>query len=157
MAMEQQLTVDVISAEQTSQTYLTPPSPPLAAVFFLMTPMVAPWFARRGWGVDYPRGVAQGRGRLTTGRRRREKSAKRTSIGSACDLHEESTRISMDFGCWGGRSDGIGSAQCWLVGEAQRRWQPARPLCNFLADACSSRDHPKIFRRPTAVKPHLRH
>jgi hypothetical protein len=36
------LTVDVISAEQTSQTYLTPPSPPLAAVFFLMTPMVAP-------------------------------------------------------------------------------------------------------------------
>lgn len=38
---EKKLTVDVMSAEQTSQTYLTPPSPPLAAVFFLMTPMIA--------------------------------------------------------------------------------------------------------------------
>lgn len=32
-------TVEVISAEQTSQTYLTPPSPPLAAAFLRMTPM----------------------------------------------------------------------------------------------------------------------
>lgn len=35
----EQLTVDVMSALQTSQTYLTPPSPPRAAVFFLITPM----------------------------------------------------------------------------------------------------------------------
>jgi hypothetical protein len=35
----QTLTVDVMSAEQTSQTYLTPPSPPRVAVFFLITPM----------------------------------------------------------------------------------------------------------------------
>lgn len=34
------LTVEVISALQTSQTYLTPPSPPRAAVFLRMTPMV---------------------------------------------------------------------------------------------------------------------
>ena len=34
-------TVEVISAEQTSQTYLTPPSPPLVAVFLRMTPMVS--------------------------------------------------------------------------------------------------------------------
>ena len=33
-------TVDVISAEQTSQTYFTPPSPPLAAIFFRITPMM---------------------------------------------------------------------------------------------------------------------
>jgi hypothetical protein len=33
-------TVDVISAEQTSHTYFTPPSPPLAATFFLMTPIL---------------------------------------------------------------------------------------------------------------------
>lgn len=32
-------TVEVMSAEQESQTYLTPPSPPLAATFFLMTPI----------------------------------------------------------------------------------------------------------------------
>lgn len=30
----------MISAEQTSQTYFTPPSPPLAAIFLRMTPMV---------------------------------------------------------------------------------------------------------------------
>jgi len=35
------LTVEVISAEQTSQTYLTPPSAPRAAVFLRITPMVA--------------------------------------------------------------------------------------------------------------------
>lgn len=34
-------TVDVISAEQTSQTYFTPPSPPLAAIFFRITPMMS--------------------------------------------------------------------------------------------------------------------
>jgi hypothetical protein len=34
-----ELTVEVISAEQTSQTYLTPPSPPLVAVFLRMTPI----------------------------------------------------------------------------------------------------------------------
>lgn len=32
-------TVEVISAEQTSQTYLTPPSPPRAPAFLRMTPM----------------------------------------------------------------------------------------------------------------------
>lgn len=42
LGMEQKPTVDVMSAEQTSQTYLTPPSPPLAAVFLRMTPMVWP-------------------------------------------------------------------------------------------------------------------
>jgi hypothetical protein len=31
--------VEVISAEHTSQTYLTPPSPPRTAVFLRMTPM----------------------------------------------------------------------------------------------------------------------
>ena len=35
------LTVAVISAEHTSQTYLTPPSVPRMAVFFLMRPMVS--------------------------------------------------------------------------------------------------------------------
>lgn len=33
-------TVDVMSDEQTSQTYFVPPSVPRAPVFFLMTPMV---------------------------------------------------------------------------------------------------------------------
>lgn len=32
-------TVDVISEEHTSQTYLTPPSPPLVMVFLRMTPI----------------------------------------------------------------------------------------------------------------------
>lgn len=36
----QKLTVDVISEEQTSQTYLTPPSPPLVTVFLRMTPIL---------------------------------------------------------------------------------------------------------------------
>jgi hypothetical protein len=35
------LTVDVISAEQTSQTYFTPPSPPRVAVFLRITPIAA--------------------------------------------------------------------------------------------------------------------
>lgn len=35
------LTVDVISTEQTSHMYLTPPSLPRVAVFFLMTAMLA--------------------------------------------------------------------------------------------------------------------
>lgn len=35
-----QLTVDVISDEQTSQTYLMPPSVPRVPVFFLITPIV---------------------------------------------------------------------------------------------------------------------
>jgi hypothetical protein len=49
----EQLTVDVISAEQTSQTYFTPPSAPRAAVFLRMTPIAAspggytPQFERR--------------------------------------------------------------------------------------------------------------
>jgi hypothetical protein len=34
-------TVDVISAEHTSQTYLMPPSVPRVPVFFLITPMLA--------------------------------------------------------------------------------------------------------------------
>ena len=34
------LTVDVISAAQTSQMYLTPPSVPLTAVFFLIKPIL---------------------------------------------------------------------------------------------------------------------
>lgn len=34
------LTVDVISDEQTSHTYLMPPSVPRVPVFFLMTPMM---------------------------------------------------------------------------------------------------------------------
>jgi hypothetical protein len=33
-------TVDVMSEEQTSQTYLTPPSVPRVPVFFLITPML---------------------------------------------------------------------------------------------------------------------
>ena len=36
------LTVEVISTEHTSQTYLTPPPVPLTAVFFLMTAIAAP-------------------------------------------------------------------------------------------------------------------
>ena len=46
------LTVDVISAEQTSQTYLTPPSPPRLATFLRMTP-IAPGYAppRRTWAI----------------------------------------------------------------------------------------------------------
>lgn len=36
-----ELTVLVISAEHTSHTYFTPPSPGLAAVFLRITPMVA--------------------------------------------------------------------------------------------------------------------
>ncbi len=54
-AVSATLTVEVISAEQTSQTYLTPPSPPLAAVFLRMTPIsnVTRW---RGWGGDYRQG-----------------------------------------------------------------------------------------------------
>lgn len=35
------LTVEVMSTEQTSQMYLTPPSLPRVAVFFLMTAMMA--------------------------------------------------------------------------------------------------------------------
>jgi len=35
-----ELTVDVMSDEQTSQTYLTPPSVPRDPVFFLMRPMM---------------------------------------------------------------------------------------------------------------------
>jgi hypothetical protein len=49
-----QLTVDVISAEQTSQTYFTPPSAPRAAVFLRITPIAAspggyapPWERRK--------------------------------------------------------------------------------------------------------------
>jgi len=38
------LTVAVISTEHTSQTYLTPPSVPLMAVFFLMRPMMFPGY-----------------------------------------------------------------------------------------------------------------
>jgi hypothetical protein len=34
-------TVEVISAEQTSQTYLTPPSPPRVEVFLRMTPIAS--------------------------------------------------------------------------------------------------------------------
>lgn len=34
-----ELTVEVISEEQTSHTYLTPPSVPREAVFFLIRPM----------------------------------------------------------------------------------------------------------------------
>jgi hypothetical protein len=37
------LTVDVISDEHTSQTYLIPPSVPRVPVFFLITPMVSLW------------------------------------------------------------------------------------------------------------------
>lgn len=37
------LTVAVMSAEHTSHTYLTPPSVPLMAVFFLITPILAVW------------------------------------------------------------------------------------------------------------------
>lgn len=40
-------TVEVMSDEQTSQTYFVPPSVPRAPVFFLMTPMV-PRSAGRG-------------------------------------------------------------------------------------------------------------
>lgn len=53
------LTVDVMSHEQTSHTYLTPPSPPLVAVFLRMTPIsiaksvaaprrLARWLSRLG-------------------------------------------------------------------------------------------------------------
>jgi len=51
------LTVDVMSAEQTSQTYFTPPSPPLAAVFFRMTPMFEG--ATRVGVIVNPTGTAQ--------------------------------------------------------------------------------------------------
>lgn len=54
---EEKLTVEVISAEHTSQTYLTPPSPPLAAVFLRMTPMSSR--AAVGWAVPAP-GSASG-------------------------------------------------------------------------------------------------
>ena len=37
--MDMKLTVEVISEEQTSHTYLTPPSVPREAVFFLIRPM----------------------------------------------------------------------------------------------------------------------
>ncbi len=40
-------TVDVISDEQTSQTYLIPPSVPRVPVFFLITPMALRFHA---WG-----------------------------------------------------------------------------------------------------------
>lgn len=48
------LTVEVMSAEHESQTYLTPPSPPLVAVFLRMTPM--------------PDGVARAGGNTTKSR-----------------------------------------------------------------------------------------
>lgn len=48
-------TVDVISAEHTSQTYFTPPSPPRAAIFLRITPIAA---------IGYPRQVTRGLGRL---------------------------------------------------------------------------------------------
>jgi len=41
-------TVDVMSDEHTSQTYLTPPSPPLVTVFLRMTPISR---RRRGVGL----------------------------------------------------------------------------------------------------------
>jgi hypothetical protein len=37
------LTVEVISDEHTSQTYLMPPSVPRVPVFFLITPIVSLW------------------------------------------------------------------------------------------------------------------
>lgn len=40
------LTVFVISAEHTSQMYLTPPSVPRVTVFFLMTPISTLWELR---------------------------------------------------------------------------------------------------------------
>lgn len=46
----ERLTVDVISAEHESQTYLTPPSPPLVAVFFRMTPIAPVRRNTRGHG-----------------------------------------------------------------------------------------------------------
>ena len=46
-------TVDVISDEQTSQTYLTPPSLPLEMVFFRMTPISSVAMSGRGV-VNYP-------------------------------------------------------------------------------------------------------
>jgi len=53
------LTVDVISAAQTSQMYLTPPSVPLTAVFFLIRPILVAGVvpAQEGviaWGMSRP-------------------------------------------------------------------------------------------------------
>ena len=39
--MDMQHTVEVMSDEHTSQTYLMPPSVPRVPVFFLMTPMIS--------------------------------------------------------------------------------------------------------------------
>jgi hypothetical protein len=62
-----------MSAEQTSQTYFTPPSPALVAIFFLMTPMVG-YIARWRCGDGYP-----GTGNSISGVKR---DAKKRSVNS---------------------------------------------------------------------------
>lgn len=74
------LTVEVMSAEHTSQIYLTPPSVPLTAVFFLMTPMSCD-AARHGANmftgqVPQPRNVRPARAK-TDGGGGRTRSARR--------------------------------------------------------------------------------
>lgn len=67
-------TVDVISEEQTSQTYFTPPSPPLAAIFFLMTPIVEVASDAGGW-----------RGQDNRGGLRKRRTSLRSRLGGAKD------------------------------------------------------------------------
>lgn len=58
MQIRSKLTVDVISALQTSHTYFTPPSPPRTAVFLRITPMVSSSTpASRTRGISDERGV----------------------------------------------------------------------------------------------------
>ncbi len=113
------LTVDVISAEQTSQTYFTPPSPPLAAIFLRMTPIVeVARRLRRRWGdglrcgLRRPGGPPQARTQSAYGVL---KTARGIPIKGAFDsaecLDEDSTRRLMDFDGAGpgfdGNADGL--------------------------------------------------
>lgn len=116
-----------MSAEQTSQTYLTPPSPPLAAVFFLMTPMVAPL---GGHTMHTRAGIRIIRGERgdaaliepepPSGRRRRERSVQRASVNGGRGRHSGATRSLMDLRDGGCQLDGIVVARCWLEGKSQQ-------------------------------------
>lgn len=116
-----------MSAEQTSQTYLTPPSPPLAAVFFLMTPMVAPL---GGHTMHTRAGIRIIRGERgdaaliepepPSGQRRRERSVQRASVNGGRGRHSGATRSLMDLRDGGCQLDGIVVARCWLEGKSQQ-------------------------------------
>lgn len=148
---KKKLTVDVMSAEQTSQTYLTPPSPPLAAVFFLMTPMVAPLGGHTMHTRAGRRIIRGERGDAAliepeppSGRLRRERTVQRASVNGGRGRHSGATRSLMDLRDGGWQLDGIVVARCWLEGESQQlssKWLARHGLLQ-VAGACIAGVYP---------------